>query len=90
MDTKFIKRNGSVELYDENKIIRVLIAAGLNANQAENLAKGITSWIKKTNELQINSLQIRNKVIEELEKTNKYVANFFQWYEKNKDQNPGK
>ena len=30
-------------------------------------------------------MEIRNKVIEELKKTNAYVANLFIWYERGKD-----
>jgi transcriptional regulator NrdR family protein len=85
MQIKFIKRDGSIENYNEHKIIKVLIAAGLEKNDAENISQKITKLILKTKELQTNSLQVRNFVIEELKKIDPNIANFFLWYEKTKN-----
>jgi transcriptional regulator NrdR family protein len=84
MNIKFMKRNGSIEDYQEEKIIKVLIAAGLSDDDAKTVSAKITKWLASLKEFQVNSLQIRTKIIEELEKINKNVANLFQWYEKSK------
>ncbi len=84
MKINFVKRDGSVEDYNEEKIARVLIATGLSKEDAQKLARAVTISVEEAKELKINSLQVRNKIIEELKKINKNAASLFQWYEKNK------
>lgn len=84
MDIKVLKKDGSIENFDQNKIARVTKAAGLTAEQAQTLASKIAQWVRAQREPRITTFQIRNKVIEELGKVNKYAANLFTWYEKTK------
>lgn len=85
MEVKVIKRNGSLEDFDQGKIARVVTAAGLTPNQAETLAANITEWVKATQQNQVTTLQIRDQVVYELQKLNKYAADLFVWYEKTKE-----
>ncbi|OGK25286.1 hypothetical protein A3A46_03730 [Candidatus Roizmanbacteria bacterium RIFCSPLOWO2_01_FULL_37_13] len=85
MNLQVIKRDGSIEDYNEAKITRVVIAAGLNPDQAQTLASAIAKWIKKNTLTKLSSLKLRDKVLEELKKANKDAANLFSWYEKTKE-----
>lgn len=69
MNIQVIKRDKTVEEYQENKIEKVVLAAGLNLKQAKLLTANINGWIKKNSFLKVSSLEIRDKVIEELKKT---------------------
>lgn len=85
MDIKVVKRDGKIEKYNPEKIIRVVMAAGLTKAQAQELAKKVTSWVKLLKDKSIPSLRIRDKVIQEIQKSDKYSANAFIWYQKIKD-----
>lgn len=85
MKREVIKRDGTLEDYTEEKIKKVVTAAGINPDEAKTLAGNITKWLEKNNMLKVTSLQIRDHVIDELKKVNQYAANFFIWYEKTKD-----
>jgi len=82
---KVIKRDGSIEDFNQNKIARVVKAAGLNDNRAQKLAKKVAEWLEAKKQAQVTSLQIRDKVIEELQKVDKYAANLFVSYQKTKE-----
>lgn len=66
------------------KIARVTKAAGLEAKEAKLLASKVADWVHKSGKEQVSTLEIRDKVVAELRKVNQYVANLFEWYEKNK------
>lgn len=76
------KRDGLIEEFSSDKIARVAQAAGLESNQAKILAQKIADWVDCFNQSVISSLQIRDKVAEELFKVNKNAADLFTWYEK--------
>lgn len=80
-----LKRDGSRENYDENKIIRVVTAAGLTPDQAEKLGNNVTKWVDSLNQTTVSTLQIRDKVIKGLKKVNDNAAGLFTWYEHTKD-----
>jgi len=84
MNSKVIKRDGSIQDYDKIKIERVVKAAGLNDEQATDLASKVSDWVK-TQDNEITSLQIRDRVIVEIQKVDRTAANLFIWYEKTKD-----
>ncbi len=84
MNSKVIKRDGSIQDYDEIKIERVVKAAGLNDGQAKDLASKVSDWVK-TQDNEITSLQIRDRVIVEIQKVDRTAANLFIWYEKTRD-----
>ena len=83
---KIKKRDGSLEDFDQTKIARVVIAAGLTHEQGQRLAAEITNWAQTNSNSSITSLQIRDKVIEELQKLNPNAADLYTWYEKTKDE----
>lgn len=85
MSLQVIKRDGSIEDYNEAKITRVAIAAGLNPDQAQTLTSAINEWIRENTFSKFSSLKIRDKVFEELKKANAGAANLFSWYEKTKE-----
>lgn len=80
-----VKRDGSIEKYDEQKIARVVSAAGLAADESQALARGITAWLEERDQETIPSLEIRDRVLIELTKANERVADFFAWYQHTKD-----
>ncbi|MBI4129970.1 hypothetical protein HY468_01495 [Candidatus Roizmanbacteria bacterium] len=80
-----VKRDRSKESFNREKIIRVVRAAGVAKDQAEQLAVRIADWLTKHHTKEITSLVIRDKVLEELRKINSAAAGLFEWYEKTKE-----
>ena len=80
-----IKRDGSKEKFSTKKIEKVLRAAGASENQSTKVASGVSDWLDGLKPSSMTSIQIRDKVIELLKKTNSYAADLYQWYEKTKD-----
>ena len=85
MKITVIKRDGSTEAYDRHKMVRVVQAAGLNSSQAEELAEAVDSWIHNENLITLTSLQIRDKVLEELKRIHKPSADLYAWYQQTKE-----
>jgi len=79
-----LKRDGSIEEFQPEKIARVVKAAGLSEEQAKTLAQNVTDWANSQEQEKITILQIRDRVLEELKKVNAYAAGLFKWYEKTK------
>ncbi len=84
---KVKKRDGSFEIFEPKKIAKVVHAAGLNEIQSHKLSKTVSSWAHNFKKEEITSLEVRNKVLEELRKVNQSAANLFQWYQKTKNHN---
>lgn len=85
---KVLKRDGSTEEFDSDKIERIAVAAGLTDDEAKELTKKVISQIQdvsKENDGQIGSIKIRGFVFDEMEKINEYAAGLFKWFEKNKE-----
>jgi len=85
MKTKVEKRDGSLEDYDEAKIVKVAIATGLDAEKSQTLASDITKWIKDNSLSKVTSLQIRDQFLSDLKKVNGAAADLYLWYEDGKD-----
>ena len=79
-----IKRDGTKDTYNPEKIKSVLTAAGLESPDTDNLISNINNWISNQNR-EITTLEIRDQVINQLEQINPYVAGLFKWYQKTKD-----
>ena len=79
-----IKRDGSTESFSPEKIVRVLLAAGLEEDKAKALAAHVAAWAASLDKPQITSLQIRDQVQTELDQINPYIAGLFRWYQKTK------
>lgn len=85
MNISVIKRDGTKEPFQTDKIERVVKAAGLSEEQTAQLVSNLNEWIGGLNVPEVSSLVIRDKVIEELKKLDSYAANMFSWYQKTKD-----
>ena len=85
MEIQVIKKDGTLEDFEKDKIERVTLAAGLSQEQAKKLASDIEKWVESLGKNQIPTLQIRNQVLSELNHLNQFAANAFLWYEKTKD-----
>ena len=81
------KRDGTIEEYSEEKVKRVVKAAGLSDNQATEFTKEISNWIKTLTDTSLTSLQIRDMILEKLPKLNPSAANLYKWYESTKESN---
>lgn len=82
-----IKRDGGLENFEKEKILRVVKAAGLDQAKAEKLANDVESWVKSRKHHALTTLMIRDKVAEELKNMDSYAYNLFVWYEKTKEDN---
>jgi transcriptional regulator NrdR family protein len=85
---KVIKKDGSVENFDKEKIARVVTAAGLTPRKAKALATKVEKYITGLQGNKVTSKQIRNKVVDELTRADKYAAGLYTWYEKTKKDIP--
>ena len=83
--TRVVKKDGSYEEFDQQKIARVTHAAGLEKEEADVLGNLIATWMEVSGTEDISSIAIRDKVIEEMRKINDHAANVFAWYEETKD-----
>lgn len=85
MPIQVIKRDGSIEEFDTEKVSRVVQAAGLEKPQADALALTVQQKIISSGRTSLSSLVIRDLVIGELHHLDENAANLFTWYEKTKD-----
>ena len=81
---KVLKRDGSLEDFDPEKIYRVTKAAGLTEVQARILIDKLTVWINSAGKSPISSLDIRLQVVMLLKEISEYSAGIYEWYEKSK------
>lgn len=84
-EIQVIKRDGSVEDFEIDKIIRVIKAAGLTDHDAEELGAHIEKWTKEQKKEELTSLEIRDKVVELMHDYDDMAADMFVWYQKTKD-----
>lgn len=84
-DIKIIKRDGRSEIFDPDKIIKVVTASGLRPVDAEELAKKISEWVRGLNRVSITSIEIRDQVFKELAKMDQYASGLYAWYQNLKD-----
>lgn len=85
MEPQVLKRDGSLEPFTPAKVNRVLMAAGMDTQKANIITQAVSAWVKSSQFSQISSLQIRDRVVEELEKSDPRIANIFVWFEKTKE-----
>jgi len=77
-----VKRDGTVEDFDGNKISRVCEALGLSPSQVDVLIKNVSLRVAKLPGDRVSSNQIRDFVINELKDINDYTAEQYLWYHK--------
>ena len=83
---KIKKRDGNWESFDFAKIEKVVIASGLAHDKAKKLSKQVADWVKQENKNELSSLEIRDRIIIELEKMDLNAAGLYKWYQKTKDE----
>ncbi len=83
-DIQVLKRDGTREPFDPDKIVRVTQAAGLDPDQAKKLAGEIADWAQKSGLSQLTTLQLRDLVIGKLHKYDEAAAKMFVWYQMTK------
>lgn len=87
---EIIKRDGSKEPFEAEKVARVVKAAGLDDRQAQELAAHVAAWVESQPDQAISSLVVRDEVQTQLDSVNRYAAGLFRWYQKTKEENPSK
>jgi transcriptional regulator NrdR family protein len=67
MDIKIVKRDGSIEPFNIDKIIASIARSGVPLGKSEEIAKAVQEWIpSQTVEGKITSNQIRDQIIQKL------------------------
>lgn len=82
---KVLKRDGTTEDFDFQKIERVVKATGLNEEQTREITKTLEKWIEKQEKEIISSKEIRDEVLINLKKYSSYAAGLYEWYQKTKE-----
>jgi hypothetical protein len=75
------KRDGEVEAYNPENVRKVSVAAGMTEEEAQKLVEEVNKWVKRYEGKTVSSLKIRDIMIKEMPKINKYAADKFIWYE---------
>lgn len=82
---KVEKRDKSLEEYDSEKIKRVVMAAGLTEEKADELCQKVNTWALGIDKNVVSSIEIKDKVAEEIKKLDDYASKKYNWYEGYKD-----
>lgn len=80
-----IKRDGAKEQFSVINISKVAMASGLAPEQAKQISELLLEWVKSLKKEFITSLEIRDKMLEELRKINIEAAQLYEWYEQSKE-----
>lgn len=81
--TEVIKKDGSREPFDVEKIRNVTKAAGLDDAKVNDLCEKITKWVDEKGS--VTTPEIREQVLSYLKTNDPYVYGLFKWYEDSKD-----
>lgn len=83
-ELKVEKRDGSLESYAHHKVLGSIIIAGATLEQAQNIADSIEVWVKtqSTKKRTVKTTEIREKILDQLEKVNPDAAKTFRTYRK--------
>lgn len=79
------KRDKSLEDFNPGKIRKVVKAAGLSDEDADKLTNEVESWLANSGKDKVTSLQIRDKVVVEIQELDSEAAKKFISYELNRD-----
>ena len=80
-----ISNDNVIEKYDPEKIKSVVVAAGLSEKKADLLCDKVNEWAVGLKRKVVTSIEIKDKVVEEIKKLDDYAAKKYIWYEKYKD-----
>ena len=80
---KVVKRDGIVEDWDRDRLLNSIANLGLSTEEAESLTSLIEVWCQRSaNDYKIDSLRIREKVIEILCAIHPQAAKEFEYFKK--------
>lgn len=77
---KVVKRDGSTEEFDKDKLVVSVIKSGLTNEEAEELYVKVENWLGGVEEESIASTAIRDKVIEIMKEGNPIAAGSYESY----------
>lgn len=80
-----IKRDGAIEDFSKEKLLRVAIATGISQQNAKDIIEKITKWAKEHKK--VKSTEIKKIFSAELRKVRPYSADLYDWYQKVKIKN---
>lgn len=81
--TEVIKKDGSREAFDIEKIRKVTVTAGLDDAKVNDLCARITKWVDEKGS--VTTPEIREQVLNYLQENDPSVYGLFKWYEDGKD-----
>ena len=90
MATKVIKKDGSKEAFDIEKIKRNIIAAsqeaGIEEAKQKEIAETVSDKVMKTlqEQMEVTSVEVRDQILKELDLSAPIVADHWRQYEANK------
>jgi len=79
-----IKRNGDKQVFDPEKVQRVVIASGISPLDSEEIVENIVSWLESRGKNIVSSMEIGDKLFQELEKVDKNASGVFAWHQTRK------
>jgi len=79
---KFMKKDGSLEDFDRNKIVAGVIKAGASPEDAEKVAAAVEAGLPADAAVPVKYLDVRAKVLEVLGTVNPTAATAFATYQK--------
>jgi 2-phosphoglycerate kinase len=83
LELKVKKRDGDVEPWSYDKLLSSIVKSGVELQAAKKIATEIESWAKKVaNENLMNSISVRDKVIELVGKVDPVAADTYSIYKK--------
>jgi len=85
-DITVIKRDGKSEKFNPEKVQQVVLASGISPLDSEEIVEQITSWVESLGQNTVSSLKIRDRLFEELEKTDMKASGLFAWHQNRKNQ----
>jgi len=79
---KIKKRGGDLQDFDRMKIYHSVLAAGAFQEEANAIADQVQSWARGLEENTLSTMEIKEKIIELLGKSNPVAAQNYQNYRK--------
>lgn len=89
MSFRVVKRDRQHEEFNAGKLMKVVEAAGLTNEEAKKVCVNVTRWIEESGKPLVTSIQIRDRVIIEMQRINHEASKKFVEYEKSRDRSLG-
>lgn len=82
MDVVVVKREGEEEAWNEDKIVTSMIRSGANGDEAMKATEKVKEWIQSNSNGKVSSIELRDKIIEELHSVNPVASETYRVYKK--------